>query len=137
MKSITESRLTHILAAHPNARVKEVQGVRIVKIPQYDIDRDEAYTVTMRVVPDPVETPKGILPVLTVRSGAKARPEGDVRVSPLGHLYRILGYTPPARTGQTGQTGPDRPAKAAKTGQDRPARPDRRPDRPAKKDSDG
>ena len=39
----------------------------------------------------------GTLPVLNVRKGEKFNPEGEARESPLGHLYRIVGWTPPPK----------------------------------------
>lgn len=96
MRKVTESRLTHILAAYPNAELVERDGRKLVRLPQYDIDRDEASVVEIEVVPDPKESPVGgIHPVINVRSGPIFNPEGDARVSPLGKLYRIVGWSPP------------------------------------------
>ena len=97
MKTVTETRLTHVLAAHPNATVQTKDGVKTVSIPLYDIDTDKAWTETLKVIADPEETPMGILPVFNVRTGPVFNPDGDAKVSPLGHLYRIIGYTPPPK----------------------------------------
>lgn len=97
-KTVTESRLTHILAAHPNAEILEKDGGKVVRLPQYDIHRDEARVVEIKVIPDPDQSPvDGILPVINVRTGAEFNPDGDARVSPLGKLYRIVGWTPPSK----------------------------------------
>lgn len=97
VKQITETALTYLLAAHPNARFETRDGKKIVIIPTYDIGTDEVGTVEKEVVADPVETPVGIAPVFNVRSGPVFNPGGDVRTSPLGHLYKIIGYTPPKK----------------------------------------
>lgn len=97
MKQITETALQFLLLAHPNAAVTERDGKKIVSIPTYDIDTDAAGVIEKEVVADPDETPMGILPVFNVRSGPQFNPKGDVKQSPLGHLYSIIGYTPPKK----------------------------------------
>jgi len=97
VKEITETALTHLLAAHPNAKVEQRGEDRIVSVPMYDIATDSAWTEERKIVADPGETPMGILPVLNVRKGAKFNLEGEPRESPLGHLYRIVGWTPPPK----------------------------------------
>jgi hypothetical protein len=97
MKEITETVLTHLLAAIPNAKVEIVDGVKTVKVPIYEIETDRSWVETKRVIPDPETTPVGILPVFNIRKGPKFNPDGEPKVSPLGHLYRIIGYTPPPK----------------------------------------
>lgn len=97
MKDITQTALAHLLAAHPNAEIVEIDGNRIVRVPMYDIETDRAWTEERRIVSDPDQTPMGTLPVLNVRKGEKFNPEGEARESPLGHLYRIVGWTPPPK----------------------------------------
>lgn len=97
MKEITEAALQHILLAHPNATVETRNGDRIVRIPMYDVTNDRSYVEERKVKPDPVETPVGIVPVMNVRKGAKFEAGGEPRVSPLGKLYRIIGYSPPPK----------------------------------------
>lgn len=97
MKQITETALTYVLAAHPNAKVEERDGKRIVSIPFYNIDTDEAGFVDKEIIPDPDETRMGILPVMNVRKGAKFNPQGEPREGPYGQLYRIVGWTPPPK----------------------------------------
>ncbi len=96
MKQVTETALTHILAAHPNARVEDRSGKRVVSIPMYDVDNDRAWIEEREVIKDPDATRMGILPVFGVRSGAKFKPGGDAKEGPLGQLYRIVGWTPPS-----------------------------------------
>lgn len=97
MKEITETALTHVLAAHPNAKVIERAGSKVVQIPMYDIDNDRAWIEERMVIKDPDVTPMGILPVFNLRKGAKFDPGGEAKEGPLGQLYRIIGYTPPAK----------------------------------------
>ncbi len=95
MKEVPESRLEIIFRAHPHARIEERDGYRVVIIPQYDIDNDVSWETTLKLIPDPKETRMGILPVFNVRKGAEFNPGGEPKVSPLGKLYRIIGYSPP------------------------------------------
>lgn len=97
MKEITEAALEHLLLAHPNATVEVRDGVKIVRIPMYDATTDKSYFEERKVKPDPHQTKVGILPVFNVRKGATFQEGGEPRVSPLGKLYRIIGYTPPAK----------------------------------------
>ena len=97
MKQITETALEYLMLAHPKAHVEERDGKRIVVIPVYDIETDEHGAIEKEVIADPSQTPVGILPVLDVRHGATFNPGGEVRTSPLGHLYKIIGYTPPKK----------------------------------------
>lgn len=97
VKTITETALTHLLAAHPHAEIVENASGKLVRVHQYNIETDEAWTVEMKVIPDPEASPKGILPVFNVRTGPDFNPGGDARTSPLGHLYRIVGWTPPKK----------------------------------------
>ena len=95
MKEISETALTYVLAAHPNAEIVETDGNRIVRVPMYDIDSDTAWIEERKIVPDPKDTRMGVLPVFNVRTGSKFNPGGDVREGPDGKLYRIIGFTPP------------------------------------------
>ncbi len=97
LKQITETALTHLLAAHPNAKVEQRGHKRVVMVPFYDIDTDEAGFLEKEIVPDPDETRMGILPVMNVRKGAAFNPKGEVREGPFGQLYRILGWSPPEK----------------------------------------
>lgn len=97
MKTVTETALQHILAAHPNAIVSIKDGVKTVAIPMYDINTDKAWIELREVVADPDKTPFGILPVFNLRKGARFNLGGEARKSPLGHLYKIIGYTPPPK----------------------------------------
>ena len=97
MKKITETALSHILLAHPGAKVESRDGKKIVSIPFYNIDTDDGGFIEKEVVPDPDETRMGILPVMNVRSGAEFNPKGDVRKGAMGQLYRIVGWTPPTK----------------------------------------
>lgn len=97
MKEVTETVLGHILAAHPSAKIEAREGQRFVLIPMYDIETDKAWIEERRIVADPVETPVGIVPVFNLRKGPNFNPNGEAKVSPLGHLYRIIGYTPPPK----------------------------------------
>ncbi len=97
MKQITETALTYLLAAHPNARLETRDGRKIVVIPTYDVDTDAIGTVEKEVIADPAETPVGFVPVFNVRTGPVFNPKGDTKTSPLGHLYRVIGYTPPKK----------------------------------------
>ena len=95
VKQITEAALEHVLLASPNTRVEHRDGKRIAVIPYYNFDTDEAGFFEKEIVPGPQETPMGILPVFNVRTGAKFNTGGDAKLSPLGNLYRIIGYSPP------------------------------------------
>lgn len=97
MKQVTEAVLDHILTTHPNARVEHRDGKKIVCIPTYDIDNDVAGWIEKEVIADPEQTRMGILPVFGVRNGPKFNPGGDPHVSPLGKLFRIVGFTPPKK----------------------------------------
>ena len=97
MKQVTETALTYIIAAHPHTEIIERDGKRIARIPTYDMENDVPGVVEKEVIADPRETRMGILPVFNVRSGSKFNPGGDAKVSPLGKLYRIIGYTPPPK----------------------------------------
>ena len=97
MKQITETALSYIVAAHPLTEVVARDGRRIARIPTYDIENDVPGVIEKEIVSDPDQTPMGILPVFNVRTGPTFNPEGDAKVSPLGHLYRIIGYTPPPK----------------------------------------
>lgn len=97
MKQITEAALEHVMLACPNTRVEHRDGKRIVVIPFYNFDTDETGVLEKEVVPGPQDTPIGILPVFNVRTGAKLNPDGDVRQSPLGKFYRVIGYSPPVK----------------------------------------
>ena len=100
MKQVTETVLTHIMAAHPNTQVIERGGKRIAQIPIYDFENDLPGVVEKEVSAEPHQTPMGILPVFNIRTGPKFNPEGDPKVSPLGHLYRIMGYSPGKKGGE-------------------------------------
>jgi hypothetical protein len=97
MKQVTENVLTYITLAHPNTEIVMRDGKKIARIPTYDADNDIAGVIEIEIIPDPDYTPMGILPVFNVRTGPKANPDGVAKVSPLGHLYRIIGYTPPPK----------------------------------------
>lgn len=97
MKQVTETVLTHIMAAHPNTQVIERDGKRIAQIPTYDFENDIPGVVEKEVIADPHQTSMGILPVFNIRTGPKFNSDGDPKVSPLGHLYRIIGYSPPPK----------------------------------------
>lgn len=95
MREITETALLYLALSHPNAWIEETEGTRLLKIPMYDFDTDKAWVEERLIVPGPVETPMGILPIFNVRTGATFTPGGDAKISPLGKLYRIIGYSPP------------------------------------------
>lgn len=97
MKQVSETVLTYILAAHPNTEVIERDGKKIARIPTYDAQNDIPGVIEKEIIPDATATPMGILPVFNVRSGPKFNPDGDPKTSPLGHLYRIIGYSPPPK----------------------------------------
>lgn len=97
MKEVTETVLTYILAAHPNSKVEFIDGVKTVSIPMYDIDNDRSWVETRKVIADPLDTPMGKVPEFRIRTGQKFNPKGDAHTSPLGHLYRIIGITPPPK----------------------------------------
>ena len=94
LKTITEAALEHVLLACPGTRVEHRDGKRVAVIPFYNFDSDEAGVFEKEIVPGPQQTPMGILPVFDVRSGPVANPDGDVRETPLGKFYRIVGYSP-------------------------------------------
>ena len=71
-------------------------GKTIACIPSYDPTND-LVSITEKEVISQVETPMGILPVFGVRTGPVFNPGGDAKISPLGQLYRIIGYSPPAK----------------------------------------
>lgn len=98
MKTVYEASVGHILLSHPHAEIKETDGKRIIRIPVYNIETDENYWEEREIVADPEATNVGIFPVFDVRKGAIAKPNGDVKKSPLGHLYRIIGYSPPPKS---------------------------------------
>ena len=97
MKDVTETALEYILLSHPNAKIENKDGERFVHIPCYDINTDAAWVETRRIVKGPDETKHGILPVFNVRSGPVFNPKGDVHETPLGKLFRIVGWTPPPK----------------------------------------
>ena len=97
MKQVTETALTYILAAHPNTTIVHRDGKKIARIPTYDFDNDVPGVIEKEIIPDHDVTHMGILPVFNVRTGPVFNPDGDAKVSPLGHLYRIIGYTPPPK----------------------------------------
>jgi len=97
LTEITEAALQHILLAHPKAEVVTRDGVKIVRIPMYDVKTDKSWWHERKVKPDPDATPMGILPVFNVRKGAKFQAGGEPSRSALGKLYRIIGYTPPPK----------------------------------------
>lgn len=97
LNEVPESRLEVIFLTHPNARIEDRDGYRVVIIPEYDIARDVSWETTLKIVPDPKPTKFGILPTFNVRTGATFNPKGDAHVSPLGKLYRIIGITPPPK----------------------------------------
>ncbi len=97
MKEITEAALEHLLLAHPNAKVEQRDGVKIVRIPMYDATTDKSYFEERKIKPEPHTTRMGILPVFNVRKGAKFDEKGEPSVSPLGKFYRIIGYSPPPK----------------------------------------
>lgn len=90
MKTIMETALTHLLAAHPHATIEDRDGTRVVVVPMYDMDEDKTWNEERQIVPDPQTLKPGQLPTLRVRTGAKFNPLGDVFKSPLGHLFRIV-----------------------------------------------
>lgn len=94
MKQVSETVLTYILAAHPHTHVIERDGKKIARIPTYDADNDIPGVIEKEIIPDATATPMGILPVFNIRTGPVFNPEGDAKVSPMGHLYRILGVSP-------------------------------------------
>ena len=102
MKQITEAALEHVMLACPNTRVEHRDGKRIAVIPFYNFDTDEAGVLEKEVLPGPQETPMGILPVFNVRTGPTFHPGGDVRESPLGKFYQIIGYSPPPKRDDKG-----------------------------------
>ena len=97
MKEIPETAVPYVQLSNPNAKVIERDGQRILQMPMYDIETDRAWVEERRVVRGPEQTPQGILPVFNVRTGPKANMDGDAKTSPLGHLYRIIGYSPPPK----------------------------------------
>lgn len=97
MKDISAAALDHLLAAHPNAKIVERGADRIVRFPMYDINTDRSWFEERRIMPDPESTRMGPLPAFNVRTGNKFNPDGDAKISPLGHLFRIVGYTPPKK----------------------------------------
>lgn len=97
VKEITETALGYLLMSHPNAEIVETDEGRIVRVAMYDFRTDGAWIEERKIVPDPHKTSQGILPVYNVRTGPKFNPAGDAKVSPLGHLFRIIGYTPPTK----------------------------------------
>ena len=97
MKEVTEAALEHILLAHPQAKVETRDGSKIVRIPMYDHNTDKSYFVERKVVSSPDVTPMGILPVFNLRKGPNFNPDGEAKTSPLGKLYRIIGYSPPPK----------------------------------------
>ena len=101
MKQITEAALAHLMAACPGATVEHRDGRRIVVIPTYDVTNDIISVVEKEVISGPDETPMGILPVFNIRKGATFNPDGEPKVSPLGHFYRIIGYSPPPNKDNT------------------------------------
>lgn len=96
MKEISAAALDHLLKAHPGATVEDKDGARIVRVPMYDIGSDKAWIEERRVI-DSKDTPMGILPVLNLRHGPNFNAGGEPKESPLGHLYRIIGYSPPPK----------------------------------------
>jgi hypothetical protein len=97
MKQVTETALTYIIAAHPHTELIERDGKKIARVPTYDAENDIPGVIEKEIIPDPDQTPMGILPVFNIRTGPKFNPDGDAKVSPLGKLYRIIGYTPPPK----------------------------------------
>lgn len=97
MKTVTESAVGHIMKAHPHAEIEERDGERILRVPMYDMDTDDAWFEERKIVKDPDETPMGILPVFNVRTGAKFNPDGDPKTGAHGQKYRIVGWTPPKK----------------------------------------
>jgi hypothetical protein len=97
MKEVSETVLTYILAVHPSAQVVTRDGKRIVRVPTYDIETDTPGMQEREIVADATATPMGILPVFNIRTGPKFNPGGDAKISPLGKMFRIIGYTPPSK----------------------------------------
>ena len=95
MTHITEAALEHVMLTSPGTRVEQRDGKRIAVIPFYNIDTDESGVFEKEIIPEADETRMGILPVFNVRSGPEFNPGGDAKVTPLGKLYRIIGYSPP------------------------------------------
>ena len=96
MKTITHQALEHIMAACPGTKIVKRDGKTIACIPSYDATND-IVSITEKEVISPVETPMGILPVFGVRTGPTFNPAGAAKISPLGQLYRIIGYSPPVK----------------------------------------
>ena len=97
MKTITNEALERLKMIHPAVKLEQRSGKTIAVITAYDAINDLVKTFEKEVIPDAVETPMGILPVFGVRTGPTFNPGGDAKISALGQLYRIIGYSPPAK----------------------------------------
>lgn len=97
LKTISEAALEHVLVSNPGTRVEHRDGRRVAIIPFFDFNGDVSGVHEKEVVPTPVETARGIIPILNVRSGPVANPEGPLHQTPLGKLFRIIGISPPVK----------------------------------------
>lgn len=77
MNEITEAALEHLLLAHPNAKVVEKDGMKIVRIPQYNVETDESYWIERKVKPEP-------------KSASKFQPGDVLRHTKTGSPFNIV-----------------------------------------------
>lgn len=94
MKQVTEDRLELIRLSHPNVRIEHRDGKEVVIIPQYDIDTDRSWEITLELVRNSPGT--GTTPDLNrpVRSGPIANFSkwlyGQTYERPDGQTFKVV-----------------------------------------------